>query len=153
MKPAMAFQILVVEDNPLDVELVCEAVSTWKTPPRVFAVPDGVSALQYLRKEGPYRDATAPNLILLDLNLPKMNGMDVLEQIKKDPRFALIPVIVLTTSDREADVRSAYGLHANSYMTKPLEIDEFFKKVQAIEIFWYEHSRLPQLPVAPTGVQ
>lgn len=140
----MAFEILIVEDNPMDVELVTEALRSWKTPTRISVVKDGDEALTFLRRGVPYSSAPCPNLILLDLNLPKMTGVQVLEQIKHDEELMRIPVIVLTTSDREADVSQAYDLHANCYLTKPLDIATFFDKVKAIEDFWIRHARLPQ---------
>lgn len=139
----MAFEILLVEDNPLDVELVSEALAGWQTPSHVSVVDNGDDALYFLRKQGKYAEAPAPSLILLDLNLPKRSGVEVLSEIKQDTSFAAIPVIVLTTSDRETDVKNAYSLHANCYMTKPLEIDEFIGKVKAIENFWLQYVRLP----------
>jgi two-component system, chemotaxis family, response regulator Rcp1 len=140
----MAFEILVVEDNPTDVELVSEALRSWKTPARISFVKDGDEAMRFLRRSGPFSSVPSPNLILLDLNLPKMSGVQVLQEIKSDPELSKIPVIVLTTSDRESDVSQAYGLHANCYLTKPLDIATFFNKVKAIEDFWIGHARLPR---------
>jgi chemotaxis family two-component system response regulator Rcp1 len=140
----MTFEILVVEDNPMDVELVREALRGWKTPSNVHVVENGDDALSFLRRVHPYRCAPVPNLILLDLNLPKKSGLEVLEEIKNNADFSRIPVIVLTTSDREADVSQAYMLHANCYLTKSLEISIFFEKVRAIEEFWLNHARLPR---------
>jgi chemotaxis family two-component system response regulator Rcp1 len=145
--PVEPFEILLVEDNPSDVELVREALRGWTTPNQIAVVEDGVKALQYLRRQPPYGDCQVPQLILLDLNLPKKDGMEVLREIKEDEALSGIPVIVLTTSDRENDVRSAYSLHANCYLTKPLEIDDFMNKVQAIESFWLNFVRLPKQPV------
>jgi two-component system, chemotaxis family, response regulator Rcp1 len=145
--PVEPFEILLVEDNPSDVELVREALQGWTKPNQIAVVEDGVKALQYLRRQPPYGDRQPPQLILLDLNLPKKDGMEVLREIKADEDLSAIPVIVLTTSDRENDVRSAYALHANCYLTKPLEIDEFMSKVQAIESFWLNFVRLPKQPI------
>jgi two-component system, chemotaxis family, response regulator Rcp1 len=142
--PVEPFEILLVEDNPGDVELVREAVRGWTIPNQIAVVDDGVKAMQYLRRQPPYSDRHTPRLILLDLNLPKKDGMEVLREIKSDDSLSGIPVIVLTTSDRENDVRSAYSLHANCYITKPLEIDDFMSKVQAIESFWLNFVRLPR---------
>ena len=137
-------EILVVEDNPSDVELVREALSVWVTPSNVSVVNDGEKAIRFLRRESPYVSAPVPDLILLDLNLPRKSGYEVLQEIKGDQLLARIPVIVLTTSDREYDVVKTYTLHANCYLTKPLEIDEFIEKVRSIERFWLNHVRLPR---------
>jgi two-component system response regulator len=140
----MPFEILVVEDNPMDVELVTEALAGWEVPAHVSVVENGDDAMQFLNRRGAYAFAPSPNLILLDLNLPKKSGVEVLREIKRDENLAPIPVIVLTTSDRESDVKKAYALHANCYMTKPLEIGDFIDKVKAIEQFWLHHARLPR---------
>lgn len=140
----MAFEILVIEDNPMDVELVTEALAAWKTRTSISVVENGDDALQYLRASGRFSAAHRPNLILLDLNLPKKSGLEVLAEIKGDLELTRIPVIVLTTSDREADVSEAYTLHANCYMTKPLEITTFFEKFKAMEDFWIHQARLPR---------
>ena len=138
------FEVLLVEDNPSDVELVREALAVWSSPTRLNVVDDGEKALRYVRRIAPYADAPVPELILLDLNLPKKDGLEVLRELKGDARLAQIPIIVLTTSDRENDVKKAYALHANCYLTKPLEIDDFIAKVRAIEQFWLTYARLPQ---------
>lgn len=138
------FEILLVEDNPGDVELVREALTSWSSANHLSVVEDGDKAVRYLRRTAPYASALTPQLILLDLNLPKKDGNEVLREIKSDERLSAIPVIVLTTSDREHDVQTAYSLHANCYLTKPLEIGEFFDKVKAIEQFWLSHARLPR---------
>jgi two-component system, chemotaxis family, response regulator Rcp1 len=139
-----SFDILLVEDNPSDVELVQEALAAWKTPARLSVVDDGDKAMRFLHRTGPYADAPVPQLILLDLNLPKKDGVEVLREVKSDENLSMIPLIVLTTSDSENDVKRAYRLHANCYLTKPLEIDAFIEKVRAIEQFWLAHARLPQ---------
>ena len=137
------FEILLVEDNPSDAELVVEALSVWKSSTRLTVVDDGEKALLFIQRRAPYADSPVPDLILLDLNLPKKDGIEVLREIKRDERTAAIPIIVLTTSDREQDVQRAYAYHANCYLTKPLEIDAFIAKVRAIEEFWLTHARLP----------
>jgi len=142
--PKVPFEILLVEDNPSDVELVQEALSVWESPTHLSVVDDGDKAVRFLLQEGLYADAPSPELIFLDLNLPKKDGMEVLREIKANFGLSLIPVIVLTTSDREHDVKKAYSMHANCYLTKPLEIDEFIAKVRAIEHFWLNHARLPR---------
>lgn len=124
--------------------MVREAVKVWATPTRLTLVEDGEKAVRFLRREGAYASAPVPDLIVLDLNLPKKNGTEVLRDIKSDENLAFIPVIVLTTSDRDSDVRNAYQLHANCYLTKPLEMDDFIEKVRAIEQFWFCHVRLPR---------
>lgn len=140
----MPFKILLVEDNPTDVELVAEALACWKNRTQLNVVEDGDEAIQFLRRGEPYTGAPAPDLILLDLNLPKRSGEQVLEEIKGDAELAQIPVIVLTTSDREKDVRTCYRLHANCYVTKSMEIGEFQEKIKGIEEFWLHHARIPK---------
>ena len=136
-------EILIIEDNPSDVELVQEALAVWKSPTHLNVVDDGEKALDFIHQRGQYATAPKPELILLDLNLPKVNGIEVLRAAKSDEALAKIPIIVLTTSDRENDVQLAYTLHANCYLTKPLEIDAFIDKVRAIEQFWFTYARLP----------
>jgi CheY-like chemotaxis protein len=136
-------EILLVEDNPSDVELVEEALAVWKARTRLSVVDDGDKAIRFLQRKGQYSDSPVPELILLDLNLPKKDGIEVLREVKGSGDLALIPLIVLTTSDRENDVKKAYSLHANCYITKPLEIDAFIDKIRAIEQFWLTHARLP----------
>ena len=138
------FEILLVEDNPSDVELVQEALAVWAAPNRLSVVDDGDKALRFIHRQHPYAFAPVPSLILLDLNLPKRDGIEVLREIKADSELAQIPVIVLTTSDREQDVKKAYLLHANCYLTKPLEIYAFIEKIRAIEHFWLDCARLPR---------
>ncbi len=137
-------QILLVEDNPADAGLVEEAFRDGRLLHDIHLAEDGVAALQFLRREGRFKNAPDPDLILLDLNLPKKDGREVLEEVKADPVLREIPVIVLTTSDDEADVHRAYGLHANCYLTKPVEIDDFLVKVRSIEDFWLTLVRLPK---------
>ncbi len=143
-------QILLVEDNPADAGLVEEAFRDGRLLHDIHVVEDGAAAMQFLRREGKFKDAPDPDLILLDLNLPKKDGREVLEEIKVDETLREIPVIVLTTSDDEADVHRAYGLHANCYLTKPVDIDDFLLKVRSIEDFWLTLVRLPK-PQAQTS--
>jgi two-component system, chemotaxis family, response regulator Rcp1 len=138
--------LLLVEDSPADVGLVEEAFRESILNFRLHLAEDGLEALQFLRKQGKHADAVVPDLILLDWNLPKMNGREVLEQIKSDQRLRSIPVIVLTTSDDDRDVDRAYRLHANCYMTKPVDLERFLKKIRAIEDFWMTLVRLPHRP-------
>jgi len=135
--------ILLVEDNPGDVRLTREALKEGKIHNRLSVVGDGVEALRFLRREGQYADAFRPDVIFLDLNLPKMDGREVLEQIKQDPILRTIPVVVLTSSHAEMDVARAYDLHANCYVTKPVDLDQFIKVVRSIEDFWFSIVKLP----------
>ncbi len=138
-----AMQILLVEDNPADAELVEEAFSDAVFRHSIHLAEDGAVAMEFVRREGRYGAAPKPDVILLDLNLPKKDGREVLEEIKADPALRRIPVIVLTTSEDEADVHRAYGLHANCYLTKPIDLNDFIEKVRSIEDFWLTMVRLP----------
>jgi len=135
--------ILMVEDNPGDVRLTQEALLEAKVRNRMAVVGDGVEALDYLYKRGTYTDAIRPDLILLDLNLPRKNGQQVLAEIKADPNLRRIPVVVLTTSQAEQDIIKAYDLHANCYINKPVDLDRFIEVVKSIEGFWLEIVKLP----------
>jgi two-component system response regulator len=136
--------ILLVEDSPTDVLLAQEALETAKISNRLSVAIDGVEAMQYLRREPPFENATRPDLILLDLNLPRKDGREVLAEIKIDPDFKTIPVVVLTTSKAEEDILRAYGLHANCYVAKPVDFDQFTEVVKAIENFWFTIVSLPK---------
>lgn len=136
-------EILMVEDNPGDVRLTREALKGGKVLNQLHVVEDGVAALDYLYRRPPYEDAARPDLILLDLNLPKMDGRQVLATIKADETLKLIPVVVLTTSQAEEDVLRAYRLSANCYVTKPVDLHQFNRIVQAIEQFWLTVVSLP----------
>ena len=140
MRPA---EILLIEDNPGDVRLTQEALREGKVANRVSVVSDGVEAMAFLRREGPYADAPRPDLILLDLNLPKKDGREVLAEIKADENLKRIPVVVLTTSQAEEDVLKTYNLHANSYITKPVDLRQFLGVVKFIEDFWLAVVKLP----------
>jgi chemotaxis family two-component system response regulator Rcp1 len=142
MMPKM-IEILLVEDNPGDVRLIQEALKENKVRNRLHVAKDGVEALDFLRHKGAFADAPRPDLVLLDLNLPKKDGREVLSDIKGDPDLKRIPVVVLTTSDDEHDVLESYNLHANAYVTKPLDLDQFLKIVRQIEGFWLTVVRLP----------
>ena len=128
--------ILLVEDNPGDVRLTQEALKDSKMLNNLSVVADGVEAMAYLRQEREYAAAARPDLILLDLNLPKKDGREVLEEIKSDPALRCIPVVILTTSKAEQDILRAYDLHANCYVTKPVDLEQFITVVQSIEEFW-----------------
>jgi len=136
-------EILLVDDSPGDVELVEEAFKEWRLVNRLSVTEDGEDAMKFLRHESPYEEAPTPDLILLDLNLPRKDGRQVLKEVKGDPTLSRIPVIVLTTSEAEQDILRAYELHANCYLTKPVHMDDFFRKIQAIEDFWLTLVRLP----------
>lgn len=136
-------EILLVEDSPTDVLIAREALAEAKLVNTIHIAEDGVEALTFLRKEGKYADAPRPDLILLDLNLPRKNGREVLEEIKADSQLQTIPVVVLTTSRAEEDIMKSYHLHANCYVVKPVEFDSFVKAVQSISHFWFGIVTLP----------
>ncbi len=134
---------MLVEDNPGDVRLTEEALKEGKVINRLNVVPDGVEAIAYLRKTGDYASAATPDLMLLDLNLPKKDGREVLAEVKEDPDLRKIPVVVLTTSRDEQDILKSYDLHANCYITKPVDFAQFIRVVRAIEDFWLSVVKLP----------
>jgi two-component system, chemotaxis family, response regulator Rcp1 len=136
-------EILMVEDNPGDVRLTVEALKEGKVRNNFHTVEDGVEAMAFLRRQGAYTDAPRPDLVLLDLNLPKKNGREVLAEIKEDPELRRIPVVILTASEAEQDVVKSYNLHANCYITKPVDLDQFLEVVQSIENFWLTVVMLP----------
>jgi len=136
-------EILLVEDNPADIRLTQENFKETKLLNNLTVVVDGVEAMTYLRREGKYADALLPDLILLDLNIPKKNGHEVLEEIKTDDALKRIPVVVLTTSKAEADILDSYNMHANCYITKPIDIHQFIKVIKTIEDFWLSIVTLP----------
>jgi len=140
---ASRFEILLVEDNPGDVLLTQEAFREGRLAHRLWIAGDGEEALDFLRKLGKFSNAPRPDLILLDLNLPKRDGRQVLEDLKSDPALRQIPVVVLTTSEAEQDVWSAYKHHANCYLTKPIQMDDFLRKMRCVETFWLTVVRLP----------
>ena len=144
MKQGTPVEILLVEDNPGDVRLTIEGLKEGKVKNNLHVVGDGVEALAFLRKEGKYGDAVYPDLILLDWNLPKKNGREVLTEIKEDEVLRHIPVVVLTTSKAEQDILKAYSLHANCYITKPVDLDQFIAVVESIEDFWFTIVKLPR---------
>jgi CheY-like chemotaxis protein len=136
-------EILLVEDNPGDVRLTVEALKEGSLRNNLNVVSDGVDALAYLRKEGKFAESVRPDLILLDLNLPKKNGREVLAEIKSDRDLRRLPVVVLTTSKAEQDIRRTYDLHANCYISKPVDLERFIQVVRSIEDFWLATVRLP----------
>lgn len=145
MKPqhTKPIEILLVEDNPGDVRLTRESLSEAKVRNNMVVASDGVAAMACLRREGEYANAIRPDLILLDLNLPRMNGFEVLDAIKEDPELKRIPVVVLTTSQAEQDIIQSYNLYANAYVTKPVDLEQFIKVIKTIEGFWLEIVKLP----------
>lgn len=136
-------EILLVEDNPGDVRLTKEALKEGKVFNNLNVVPDGVEAMAYLNREGRFADVVTPDIILLDLNLPKMDGREVLSRIKKDELLKRIPVVVLTTSKADEDVLRVYDLHANCYITKPVDLDQFIGVIKSIKDFWFTVVKLP----------
>ena len=140
-------EILLVEDNPGDERLTREALKEGKVYSNLHWVKDGVEAMSFLRREGKYADVPRPDIILLDLNLPKKDGREVLQDIKNDDALKRIPVVVLTTSKAEEDVLRTYNLHANCYVTKPVDLEKFIVVVKSIDVFWLTVVTLP-----PNGI-
>jgi CheY-like chemotaxis protein len=136
-------EILLAEDNPNDVEMTQRAFDKGKFLNNLHVVNDGIDAMQFLRNEGEYADTTQPDIILLDLEMPRMDGKEVLAELEDDPALSQIPVIVLTTSEAEQDIIESYKHSANAYMTKPVGYKEFQKIVREIETFWFELVKLP----------
>jgi CheY-like chemotaxis protein len=136
-------EILLIEDNPGDVRLTQEALREGKVINNLNVVSDGVAALEFLRRKGPYTKATRPDVILLDLNLPRKDGREVLAEIKEDPDLKRIPVVVITSSSAEEDVLRSYNLHANCYISKPVDLEQFVTVVKSIEDFWMGIVKLP----------
>lgn len=137
-------EILMVEDNPGDIRLTQEALKKNKLRNILHSVDNGVDALAYLRKEGKFKTRNRPDLIILDLNIPKKNGMEVLKEVKEDPILRRIPVVILTSSRAEEDIVRGYNLHANCYITKPVDLGKFIEVVKVLEDFWLEIVRLPK---------
>ena len=137
-------EILLVEDNLGDVRLTQEVLNDGKVRNNMSVVKDGMDAVSFLQQTGEYADAPRPDIILLDLNLPKKDGREVLAEIKADPDLKNIPVVVLTTSSAEQDIFKAYDLHANCYITKPVDLDQFIKVIRSIEDFWLTIVKLPR---------
>jgi len=147
-KKTPAFEVLLVEDSPGDVRLTREAFKDAKLHVNLHVVSDGIEAMAFLKREGVYAEVRRPDLILLDLNLPKKDGRQVLEEIKAAPALMTIPVVILTTSDSEEDVLRTYRLHANCYISKPVDLDGFLRVVQSIDDFWLSVVKLPHEVVA-----
>ena len=138
-----AVEILLVEDNPGDVRLTQEAFADAKVSNNLQVVNDGIAAMQFLRHEEPYQEASSPDLILLDLNMPRMDGREVLAELAGDQELSRIPVVVLTTSASEEDIHRSYDLNANCYITKPVDLEQFLKVVAQIDEFWLRVVKLP----------
>jgi chemotaxis family two-component system response regulator Rcp1 len=137
-------EILLVEDNPADVRLTREALRDAKVVNTLHVVEDGEAAVQFLRRQGRYTDAPRPDVILLDLNLPRRSGHEILADVKNDPELRSIPIVVLTTSQAEEDILTAYRLHANCYISKPVDLAQLTKVVRAIDSFWFTVVTLPR---------
>jgi len=137
-------EVLLVEDSPGDVRLTREALKDAKVHISLHVASDGIEAMAYLECEGPHLNAIRPDLILLDLNLPRKDGRQVLKEIKENPKLRSIPVVILTTSSSEADILQSYDLHANCYISKPVDLDGFLKVVQSIDSFWLSVVKLPR---------
>ncbi|TAK12137.1 MAG: response regulator [Anaerolineae bacterium] len=143
MQPMELIEILLVEDNPGDIRLTQEALGEGRLLNRLHVVMDGEEALDFLHQRGKYAQAVWPDLILLDLNLPKLNGQEVLAAVKGDPKLRKIPVIVLTTSEAEKDILHSYSLHANSYIVKPVSLEKFVKVIASLRDYWFSVVKLP----------
>lgn len=142
-QPARQIEVLLVEDDPGDVLMTREAFEDYKVRNQLHVVNDGADAMAFLRREGEYAEAPRPDLILLDLNLPRMDGREVLQAVKSDAELASIPVVVLTTSEAEEDILRSYSLHANAYVTKPVDFERFIEVVRQIDDFFVTVVRLP----------
>jgi CheY-like chemotaxis protein len=145
-QPPTPIDILLVEDSPTDALITREALSQAKVLNRLHHVEDGYEAMDFLHRKGDYASAPRPGLILLDLNLPKKSGLEVLDEIKSDPALQTIPVVVLTTSKASSEVEAAYRKHANCYIAKPVEFQDMARSIQALENFWFSIVTLPQEP-------
>ena len=142
MKPPKA-DVLLVEDSAAEARLALEALQETRFPIQLYVASDGVQAMDFLRRQGSYQDAPRPHLVLLDLNLPRKDGREVLRDIKADDDLRLIPVVVLTTSQADSDIHRAYELRANCYIQKPLELDGFIEIVKSIHLYWLQMAELP----------
>lgn len=141
--PGEPIEILLVEDSLDDADLTIDALRDGRVRNRITHVEDGVQAIDFLRRQGPYADAPRPDLILLDLNLPRKSGREVLAEVKQDPDLRRIPVVIMTSSDDEKDILAAYNLYVNCYVTKPVDLDQFIGVVKSIEQFWFSVVKLP----------
>ena len=144
MNDVSLIEVLLVEDNPADVRLTREAFRDGKIRNQLSVVSDGIQAMDFLKRQPPYEGAPRPDIILLDLNLPRMSGREVLERVKGDPDLRRIPVVILTTSEADKDILESYDLHANSYIVKPIGFDNFLEVTREIEQFWLSVVKLPR---------
>jgi chemotaxis family two-component system response regulator Rcp1 len=142
-KNVRPIDILLIEDNPGDIRLTREALKEGKVINNLYTITDGIEAINFLKKQDIYKNAITPDLILLDLNLPKKDGREVLKEIKEDNKLKLIPVVILTTSKEEQDIIKSYNMYANCYITKPVELESFIKVIKSIEDFWLTIVKLP----------
>ena len=142
--PKRQLEILLVEDSPTDRLIIAEAFEKSRLNTQLHSASDGIEAMKYVRREHPYSDMPRPDLVLLDLNLPRMNGHEVLAQLKDSPDYCTIPVVVLSSSESEEDIGEAYRHHANCYITKPVEFKGFLRAVRSIEQFWFKVGELPK---------
>jgi chemotaxis family two-component system response regulator Rcp1 len=140
-------EILLIEDNPGDVELIHEALQTGRVLNHISVVTDGEAAVSFLRRQKGYENAPVPDLVLLDLNLPKKNGFEVLKDVKADPALSQIPVVILTSSQGDRDILKSYSLHANCFVSKPVDVDEFLQVVRSTGEFWLSIVKLPEVGV------
>lgn len=143
-KNSRSFEVLLIEDNPADARLISEAFKGFKAKSNLSLVRDGALAIEYLHKRKDFASAAKPDIIILDLNMPKKSGLEILEDIRRDDELKRIPVIVLSNSEAEQDVKASYELAANCYITKPHSLDEFIDKVMSIEKFWMDVVKLPR---------
>ncbi|HET6465384.1 MAG TPA: response regulator [Nitrospiria bacterium] len=139
------FEVLLIENNPVDVDLTRMAFEDRALPYRLHVAKDGVEAMSFLHRKGPFADAPRPDLILLEIRIPGKSGLEVLAEIKGDVDFNQIPVVILTSSKTDRDIQRSYSLHANCYVVKPVDLDEYIGAVQRIEDFWLTHVKLPSL--------
>jgi len=142
--PDKTVEILLAEDNPGDVMLTKKALEQGKLANNLHVVTDGVEALEFLRQRGAYEDAPRPDLVLLDLNMPRKDGQEVLKELTDEPELCRIPVVVLTSSESEEDIAKSYELNANAYLTKPVDFDGFIQIVNQLENFWFKVVKLPE---------
>jgi CheY-like chemotaxis protein len=140
---AEPIEILLVEDDPRDAKRTIDALQGGRLRNRITHVEDGLEAMTFLRRDGEYADAPRPDLILLDLHMPRMTGQEVLAEIKEDPELRRIPVVMMTASEQEKDIMAAYNLHVNSYVVKPVDVEQFINAVKSIEHFWFTVVKLP----------
>lgn len=145
MTPKRPIEILLVEDSPGDVVLVREALRQNSVPANLHHVNDGAAAMAFLRRQDIYVRAPRPDIILLDLNMPRMNGREFLQQVKSDEQLRSLPVIALTTSDAQGDIHECYELGVNAYIVKPVDVESFFKTIQSLENFWFAVAELPSM--------